>query len=172
MNPAHLHLMVNHVPVFGTIFAALLIGWGLLRKSEDVLRLGLILAVLIGIATWGVQLTGEPAEHALAGTQGFQRRLARSERRRPAVENGVDRHQPPRLTIGGTAHHHGVHMGEVPRSLLQTGDTTVECHMEIRESALEAIDPLVVERRHLAVLLGRQAGEPGFASMNDQRVNA
>ncbi|HET7233465.1 MAG TPA: hypothetical protein VFJ16_25870 [Longimicrobium sp.] len=75
MNPAHLHLMVNHVPVFGTIFAALLIGWGLLRKSEDVLRLGLILAVLIGIATWGVQLTGEPAEHALAGTQGFQRRL-------------------------------------------------------------------------------------------------
>ena len=76
MNEAHLHLMVNHVPVFGTIFAALLIGWGLLRKSEDVLRLGLIVAVLIGIATWGVQLTGEPAEHALAGTTGFQRRLA------------------------------------------------------------------------------------------------
>lgn len=75
MNAAHLHLMLNHVPVFGTIFAALLIGWGLLRKSEDVLRLGLIVAVLIGIATWGVQLTGEPAEHALAGVQGFQRRL-------------------------------------------------------------------------------------------------
>jgi len=76
LNPAHLHLMVNHVPLFGTIFAALLIGWGLLRKSEDVLRVGLIVAVLIGIATWGVQLTGEPAEHALAGVQGFQRRLA------------------------------------------------------------------------------------------------
>ncbi|HET7460515.1 MAG TPA: hypothetical protein VFJ82_04680 [Longimicrobium sp.] len=76
MNPAHLHLVVNHVPVFGTIFAALLIGWGLLRKSEEVLRLGLIVAVLIGIVTWGVQLTGEPAEHALSGTQGFQRRLA------------------------------------------------------------------------------------------------
>jgi len=76
MNPAHLHLVVNHVPVFGAIFAALLIGWGLLRKSEEVLRLGLIVAVLIGIATWGVQLTGEPAEHALSGTQGFQRRLA------------------------------------------------------------------------------------------------
>ena len=76
LNPAHLHLMVNHVPLFGTIFAALLIGWGLLRKSEDVLRLGLILAVLIGLATWGVQLTGEPAEHALSGTPGFQRRIA------------------------------------------------------------------------------------------------
>src|SRR4051812_35684633 len=76
MNSAHLHLMVNHVPLFGSIFAALLIGWGLLRKSEEVLRLGLIVAVLIGIATWGVQLTGEPAEHALSGTPNFQRRLA------------------------------------------------------------------------------------------------
>jgi len=76
INAAHLHLMVNHVPVFGTIFAALLIGWGMLRKSEDVLRLGLLVAVLVGIATWGVQLTGEPAEHALAGTTGFPRRLA------------------------------------------------------------------------------------------------
>jgi uncharacterized membrane protein len=75
MNPAHLHLLVNHVPVFGTIFSALLIGWGLLRKSEDVLRLGLIVGVLIGIATWGVQLTGDPAEHALAGVPNFQRRL-------------------------------------------------------------------------------------------------
>ena len=76
LNPAHLHIMLNHIPVFGSLFAALLIAWGLLRKSEDVLRLGLIVAVLIGIATWGVQLTGEPAEHALAGTAGFQRRLA------------------------------------------------------------------------------------------------
>lgn len=75
MNAAHLHLVLNHVPVFGSIFAALLIGWGLLRRSEDVLRLGLIVAVLIGIATWGVQLTGQPAEHALSGTAGFQRRL-------------------------------------------------------------------------------------------------
>lgn len=76
MNAAHLHLVVNHVPVFGSIFAALLIGWGLLRKKEDVLRLGLIVAVIVGLTTWGVQLTGEPAEHALAGVQGFQRRLA------------------------------------------------------------------------------------------------
>ena len=75
MNAAHLHLMVNHIPVFGSIFAALLIGWGLLRRSEEVLRLGLIVAVLIGIATWGVQLTGDPAEHAISGMPDFQRRL-------------------------------------------------------------------------------------------------
>src|SRR6185436_11780477 len=48
LNPAHLHLMLNHIPLFGALFAALLIGWGLLRKSEDVLRLGLVLGFVVG----------------------------------------------------------------------------------------------------------------------------
>ena len=75
LNPAHLHLMINHIPVFGTLFSALLIAWGLLRKSEDVLRLGLALAVVVGVATWGVQLTGEPAEHTIEHMAGVSRRL-------------------------------------------------------------------------------------------------
>ena len=75
LNPAHIHMLVNHIPVFGSIFAALLIGWGLLRKSEEVLRLGLVVAVVIGAATWGVQLTGEPAEHTVIGMHDVQRRL-------------------------------------------------------------------------------------------------
>ncbi|HEX6750936.1 MAG TPA: hypothetical protein VF092_26850 [Longimicrobium sp.] len=75
LNPAHIHLLVNHIPVFGSIFAALLIGWGLLRKSEEVLRLGLIVGVIIGAATWGVQLTGEPAEHTIVGIEGVSRRI-------------------------------------------------------------------------------------------------
>jgi len=74
LNPAHLHLLLNHIPVFGSLFATLLIGWGLLRKSEDVLRLGLALAVVIGIATWGVQLTGEPAEEIVEHLAGVSRR--------------------------------------------------------------------------------------------------
>jgi hypothetical protein len=74
-NAAHLHIMLNHIPVFGTLFAALLIGWGLLRKSEDVLRLGLALAVVVGIATYGVQLTGEPAEEVIENMAGVSRRL-------------------------------------------------------------------------------------------------
>ena len=73
-NPAHLHLMINHVPVFGTLFAALLIAWGLLRKSEDVLRLGLALALGVGLATYGVMLTGEPAEEVIENMAGVSRR--------------------------------------------------------------------------------------------------
>jgi hypothetical protein len=73
LNGAHLHIMLNHVPVFGSLFAALLIAWGLLRKSEDVLRLGLALAFVVGIATWGVKLTGEPAERIVEHMAGVTR---------------------------------------------------------------------------------------------------
>lgn len=74
LNPAHLHLMLNHIPLFGALFASLLIGWGLLRKSEDVLRLGLALAFVVGAATWGVMLTGEPAEEIVERMAGVSRR--------------------------------------------------------------------------------------------------
>ncbi|HEU4560917.1 MAG TPA: recombinase family protein [Longimicrobium sp.] len=75
MNPAHLHLLVNHVPVFGTIGAALLLAWGLLRKSEEVVRIGLVALIVIAAATWGVQLTGEPAEHMVENLAGMDERL-------------------------------------------------------------------------------------------------
>jgi MYXO-CTERM domain-containing protein len=75
LNAAHLHIMLNHIPVFGSLFAALLIAWGLLRKSEDVLRLGLALAVVVGVATWGVQLTGEPAEGVVEHLADVSRRM-------------------------------------------------------------------------------------------------
>src|SRR4051812_5555004 len=75
LNAAHLHIMLNHIPLFGALFAALLIAWGLLRKSEDVLRLGLALGFVVGIATYGVMLTGEPAEHVIEHMAGVSRRL-------------------------------------------------------------------------------------------------
>ena len=75
MNPAHLHLLVNHIPVFGTLGAALLLAWGVLRKNDEVLRVGLILMVLIAVATWGVQLTGDPAEEAVEHLPGVTRQL-------------------------------------------------------------------------------------------------
>jgi hypothetical protein len=73
LNPAHIHLLVNHIPVFGTIFAALLIAWGLVRQSEEVLRVGLIAMVIVAILTWGVNLTGDPAIHYIRGIPGIER---------------------------------------------------------------------------------------------------
>jgi hypothetical protein len=41
MNPAHLHLMLNHIPVLGTAFCMALVGWALIQKSEELKRVSL-----------------------------------------------------------------------------------------------------------------------------------
>ncbi|HXI20948.1 MAG TPA: hypothetical protein VNH46_07685, partial [Gemmatimonadales bacterium] len=62
MNAAHLHLMLNHLPVLGAPFAALLLVWGLFRRSRDLLRTALGVAVVVAAVSYPVFLTGEPAE--------------------------------------------------------------------------------------------------------------
>ena len=41
MNWAHVHLMLSHLPVVGTIFGVLLLLLALLRKSEELKRVSL-----------------------------------------------------------------------------------------------------------------------------------
>jgi hypothetical protein len=62
VNPAQLHLMVNHVPVIGAILAAGLLGYGVFTKGTDLSRVALGLFVLMAVAGIAVYLTGEPAE--------------------------------------------------------------------------------------------------------------
>jgi uncharacterized membrane protein len=62
MNPAHWHLMLNHVPVLGTAFGMALIAWALVRKSEELKRVSLGVFVIIALLAIPAYLTGEPAE--------------------------------------------------------------------------------------------------------------
>jgi hypothetical protein len=71
MSASHLHLMLNHLPVLGTLFGAAVLAWGLLRRSGDVSRVGLGFFVFAGLAAGGTYLTGEPAEEAIEGRPGF-----------------------------------------------------------------------------------------------------
>lgn len=41
MNWVHLHLALNHVPVLGALFGALLLGVGLVRRSDELQRVSL-----------------------------------------------------------------------------------------------------------------------------------
>lgn len=72
---AHLHLLVNHLPILGAVFALLILVYGLARKSDDVVRLGLLAFVLVGVAVVGAQLTGEPAEEAVEHLAGVSEGL-------------------------------------------------------------------------------------------------
>jgi hypothetical protein len=65
MSSIHLHLMLNHVPVIGMVFALLILGVAAWRRNDGMSRLGL--AVMVGLAavTAVVFVTGEPAEEAV-----------------------------------------------------------------------------------------------------------
>lgn len=62
MNSVHLHLALNHIPVIGVGFAVLLLGYALLRNSREVIRIGLVALVFVGLVAIPVFLTGEPTE--------------------------------------------------------------------------------------------------------------
>jgi hypothetical protein len=70
MNAAHLHLILNHLPVVGAPGVALLLMLGLLRKSADVQKAALIFAVLVGLTAIPVFLTGDPAESVVEDIPG------------------------------------------------------------------------------------------------------
>ena len=74
MNAAHLHLLLNHAPVFGVFFALGLLGLGRLRRSEELSRLGLVALVLSAGAALAAMLTGEPAEEAVEHLVGVTER--------------------------------------------------------------------------------------------------
>jgi hypothetical protein len=62
-NPAHWHLMLNHIPVLGPFFLALLLTIALVKRSRELARVTLGLTLLFPIATYVVTQTGEQAEH-------------------------------------------------------------------------------------------------------------
>lgn len=71
MDAAHVHLLLNHVPVLGAVFGLLVLGYGLARPSREVLRAGLWTFVIVGLAGVVVYLTGEPAEELVEGVPAF-----------------------------------------------------------------------------------------------------
>jgi hypothetical protein len=75
MNPAHIHLLLNHVPVIGTIITIPLLGWALLRRNAALLRTALAMLVAFSIAGGIVYLTGEPAEEAVEHLAGVSERV-------------------------------------------------------------------------------------------------
>lgn len=67
--------MLNHIPVLGTLFIALVLGYGVFRKSPEVTRLGLVLTVLLALVTFPIFRTGEGAEEAVEDQPWFDEQL-------------------------------------------------------------------------------------------------
>ncbi|MBK9332979.1 MAG: hypothetical protein IPM96_11390 [Ignavibacteria bacterium] len=67
MNAAHLHLVLNHIPVIGSMFAIFILIIGILKKSDDVKKVCMLVIILTSLITIPVYLTGEDAEEKIEG---------------------------------------------------------------------------------------------------------
>jgi len=61
MNQAHIHLIVNHLPIAGSLFALVLLGVGLLRKNITLTQAGLVAVLAAGVLCLPAHLTGQGA---------------------------------------------------------------------------------------------------------------
>jgi uncharacterized membrane protein len=70
MNAAHIHLMVNHTPLFAALFGGALLMFGLWRRHSALLNVGLVLAIVAGLGAVAAVQTGEAAEEIVEGLSG------------------------------------------------------------------------------------------------------
>lgn len=65
MNLAHVHLILNHVPIVGIPVALAFLAFGLLKGGVSTQRFSLLVLFGIAILAIPIYLTGEPAEHVV-----------------------------------------------------------------------------------------------------------
>ncbi|MBF9143265.1 hypothetical protein [Hymenobacter properus] len=70
MNQAHIHLLVNHLPIAGSLFAAVLLGVGLLKRDASLSKAGLVAVLAAGLLCWPAQLSGDGAAAVVQGLSG------------------------------------------------------------------------------------------------------
>ena len=75
MSFPHIHLLINHVPILGTIFGILILVYAHLRKSTDVMLVGLWMFVIAALMTIPVYLTGDSAASDIRNLPVFQKTL-------------------------------------------------------------------------------------------------
>jgi hypothetical protein len=91
MTAPQLHLMLNHVPVIGTLFVALTLAAGLLFRSAALLRFGMVMLVGVALAAAPVFFSGEPAEESIEHMAGVSE---------PSIEAHEDMAKTASIALG------------------------------------------------------------------------
>jgi hypothetical protein len=78
IDAAHLHLMLNHLPVIGAPILLLVLTIGMVRGSREIVTVALALTIGLAAASGAVYLTGEPAEALVERATWFPESLTES----------------------------------------------------------------------------------------------
>ena len=86
MNPAHLHLIANHVPIFAAALSIPLLGVSLWRRDESGTFLTAVLFLMIaGVGTIVAERSGHAAEEIVEELPGIEERLIEEHEERAEV---------------------------------------------------------------------------------------
>lgn len=75
MTQVHLHLLITHLPVFGSILGTLVLGYGLWVKSNQTKNAAYFIFVISAIGAAIAYLTGEGAEEAVENIKGVSENM-------------------------------------------------------------------------------------------------
>ncbi len=75
MSQVHLHLLITHLPVFGSLLGALVLGYALWTKSIQTKNAAYFVFIISAIGAGIAYLTGEGAEETAEKIQGVSKNL-------------------------------------------------------------------------------------------------
>lgn len=75
MDLTHLHLLLNHFPIIGTIIGIGIMLWGLIKKEYTIQKTVLGLWVILTLLTFPVMKTGEEAEETIENIPGISEQI-------------------------------------------------------------------------------------------------
>ncbi len=75
MNPAHLHLMITHLPIFGSILGAMVLVYGIRSRNKQTKIAAYYLFIVSAVGAVIAYTTGEGAEEAVEKIKGISKNL-------------------------------------------------------------------------------------------------
>ncbi|MBL0105292.1 MAG: hypothetical protein IPP51_16865 [Bacteroidetes bacterium] len=89
MNQAHVHLLFNHLPIFGSILAAIVLAYGMKTKSLQTQNASFLVMIISAIGAAITQLTGEGAEEVVENLQGVSKQMIEEHEEMAAISFGA-----------------------------------------------------------------------------------
>ncbi len=75
MNQTHIHLLLNHFPIIGTLFGSCLLLWGIIKKNDQTKSISAFILAAMALIAIPVFLTGEPAEESVEHLNGVSENM-------------------------------------------------------------------------------------------------
>ncbi len=75
MDLTHIHLLLNHFPIVGTLIGGMVMLWGMAKNQKNIQALAAVLVIAMALIAIPVYLTGEPAEERVEDLPGVSEPL-------------------------------------------------------------------------------------------------